>query len=278
LNKFKAFFKIIRSINILITFLSVIVAGILSLEIFSISLSMLIAAISESAVFSAGNIINDIFDVDIDKINRPNRVLPKGDWSKKDAIIIYSGLLVVSTFLSFNVNFTVFTFVTATNILLFLYSYRIKKMILTDNFIVAAIVGSAFLVGASSVGNISAGIIPFIFAFLINFAREILKDIEDIKGDVSVGLISFPSKFGIENSKKIILFFILSLIAFTFYPYFVGIYNLTYLLIIIIFVNPLLIYFLIKLFKNDFTKNLSMLSLILKVDMIFGLAAIYFGL
>lgn len=151
-------------------------------------------------------------------------------------------------------------------------------MILSDNFLVALIVGSAFLVGASSTGNISAGIIPFGFALLITMAREILKDIEDIKGDISVGLSSFPYKFGIVKSKKVILFFILILIGFTFYPYFASIYNLTYFLIVMIFVNPLFIYFLFRLFKNDSMENLRRLSIILKVDMILGLIAIYFGI
>jgi len=278
LQKIKSFFKIIRPVNILITFLSVIVAGILALESFSISTVLLLAALSESAAFAAGNVINDIFDIEIDKINRPDRVLPKGDLSRTSAIIIYLFLIVFSTFISFKINITVFIFIAATNVLLFLYSAYIKKLILFDNFLVAVIVGSAFLVGASSTGNIGAGIIPFGFALLITMAREILKDIEDIKGDISAGLSNFPYKFGIEKSKKLISFFVLILIGFTFYPYLGNIYNLTYLVFILLFVNPLLIYFLFNLFKNDSMENLRRLSTILKVDMIFGLAAIYFGI
>ncbi|PJA97765.1 MAG: hypothetical protein CO128_10800, partial [Ignavibacteriales bacterium CG_4_9_14_3_um_filter_30_11] len=255
----------------------VIVGGIIALKSNLIPQLLLLAAISESLTFSAGNIINDIFDLEIDKINRPDRVLPKGDITKNLAGIIYLLFVLLAIYISYNINPLVFKIILITNIILFLYSFIIKKMILIDNVIVALIVGSAFVVASASVGNINAGYIPFVFALLINFAREIVKDMEDIKGDSASGFKSFPSVFGFANSKIMILISTVLLIIITFYPYIFKIYGSFYFIIVLIVVNPFLVFILIKLFQDDSIDNLKRVSKYLKIAMIFGLIAIYLG-
>jgi len=277
MDKIKAVFKIIRPLNILITFISVIVGGIIALKSNFIPQSLLFAALAEALTFSSGNIINDIFDLEIDKINRPERVLPSRIITINLAGIIYLLFALLAVYISYNINPTVFKIILITNIILFLYSFIIKKMILIDNVIVSVIVGSAFIVGSASVGNISAGYIPFVFALLINFTREIVKDMEDIKGDSASGIKSFPSVFGFGNSKIIILLSTIVLIIITFYPYIFDIYGFVYLLIILIVVDPFLVFILIKLFKNDTIENFKKVSIYLKVTMLFGLIAIYLG-
>lgn len=277
MKKLKAVFKIIRPLNILITFLSVIVAGIIAQGKNSVPQILLLCAIAESLTFSAGNIINDIFDIETDKLNRPERVLPKGELSKQTALVVYIMFVLLSGFISFYVNAVVFKIIIGTNIILFLYSFALKRTILLSNVIVAAVVGSAFILGASAVDNIKAGYIPFLFALLINFGREIVKDMEDIKGDTAQGMKSFPSVFGLKSSKLVILLSSFSLIIFTFYPYVFNLYGLTYFLFILIIVDSFLIFIIYKLFKDDSVENLKKISVYLKLNMVFGLAAIYFG-
>ena len=252
MKKLKAVFKIIRPLNILITFLSVIVAGIIAQGKNYVPQILLLVAIAESLTFSAGNIINDIF-------------------------IVYVLFVLLSGFISFYVNTAVFKIIIGTNIILFLYSFVLKRTILLSNVIVASVVGSAFILGASAVDNIKAGYIPFLFALLINFGREIVKDMQDIKGDTAQGMKSFPSVFGFKSSKLVILLSSFLLIIFTFYPYVFNLYGLTYFLFILIIVDPFLIFIIYKLFKNDSVENLKKISLYLKLNMVFGLVAIYFG-
>ncbi|MCH8940928.1 MAG: geranylgeranylglycerol-phosphate geranylgeranyltransferase [Bacteroidetes bacterium] len=277
MKKLKAVFKIIRPLNILITFLSVIVAGIIAQGKNYVPQILLLVAIAESLTFSAGNIINDIFDIETDKLNRPERVLPKGEINKQTAFIVYILFVLLSGFISFYVNTAVFKIIIGTNIILFLYSFVLKRTILLSNVIVASVVGSAFILGASAVDNIKAGYIPFLFALLINFGREIVKDMQDIKGDTAQGMKSFPSVFGFKSSKLVILLSSFLLIIFTFYPYVFNLYGLTYFLFILIIVDPFLIFIIYKLFKNDSVENLKKISLYLKLNMVFGLVAIYFG-
>jgi geranylgeranylglycerol-phosphate geranylgeranyltransferase len=69
----------------------------------------------------------------------------------------------------------------------------------------------------------------------------------------------------------------MTLIAFTFYPFIKNIYSIEYFIIAMLLVNPVLVYFLKLLFKKDGDKNLNKLSNMLKLNMLFGLLAIYLG-
>ena len=82
-----------------------------------------------------------------------------------------------------------------------------KRIILLGNFIVAFLTGLAFIYGGIAVNNFKYAVIPAIFAFLINFIREIVKDMEDIEGDKSAGIFSFPYLYGFKRSKRMITYF-----------------------------------------------------------------------
>jgi geranylgeranylglycerol-phosphate geranylgeranyltransferase len=100
---------------------------------------------------------------------------------------------------------------------------------------------------------------------------------EDVEGDMHEGIISVSSKYGFETAFNTIITLSVLLILFTFYPYLNGNYNIYYIAIILIFVIPVLIYFLISLLKDKSSKNLNKLSFLLKLDMVFGLIAVYVG-
>ena len=105
LEKIKAIIFISRPINLIITFLSVIVAAILCIESQTYSeFKIILAAISAAFVGAAGNVYNDIRDIEIDKVNRPNRVLPKGLISVNNAQNIYLTFVALSFFISSFIN------------------------------------------------------------------------------------------------------------------------------------------------------------------------------
>jgi geranylgeranylglycerol-phosphate geranylgeranyltransferase len=160
---------------------------------------------------------------------------------------------------------------------LYLYSYKLKRIVIVGNIVVALLTGLTFIYGGIAVNNFYYSIIPALFAFLINLIREIVKDMEDAEGDIREGIISFPSKYGVKTAKNTITALSMLLILFIFFPYINGNYDNYYIAVIIIVVIPVLIYFLISLAKDDSRKNMSKLSFILKLDMIFGLIALYIG-
>lgn len=277
MKKIYAYINIVRPANFLITFFTVIVAVALSYQGEYSYFKVFLAAITASLTMSAGNIINDIYDINGDKINHPGRPLPSGLISLKAALVYYFILLAVSLFLSLYISNLNFAINLLAVILLYLYSYKLKRIAFAGNVIVSILTGLTFIYGGLAVNNIYNSIIPALFAFLINLIREIVKDMEDVEGDIRVGIISFPSKYGVKITKNTIIALSALLILFTIFPYINGNYSKYYIAVIIIIVIPVLFYFLISLIKDDSQSNMKKLSFILKLDMVFGLIALYIG-
>lgn len=126
-------------------------------------------------------------------------------------------------------------------------------------------------------GNPFAAIIPALFAFLINLIREIVKDMEDVEGDRKADAITFPIKFGVQKTKFLILGIAISLVIFTLYPFLTNLYKIEYFIIAMIIVNPILVYSMKLLFETETRGSLNKISNLLKLNMVFGLIAIYFG-
>ncbi len=277
MEKLSAFIKILRPINFIITFLSVVVAGLICSEIKVITMPIILAALSASLVGSAGNIINDYFDIEIDSVNRPERVLPSGIISPKISLFYYLFLVAASILLAVQINYYAILIVLIANISIFLYSFKFKSIPLLGNFTVAFFTGLAFIYGGIAVGNWGSGIFPALFAFLINLIREIVKDIEDIEGDSKAGIKTFPIVYGKEKSFRLILFLGVILIITTFIPFYMSIYNIEYLILVLFTVNVTLVYLLKKLLSSKTKKDFRYISSLLKLDMVFGLISIYIG-
>ncbi len=276
MNTILAIIKISRPVNTIITFATVFIAAIICKTNQSLDITVFYAGLSAMLVAAAGNIINDIFDYEIDKINRPERPLPSGKITKRNAIIFYLLFNLVALFISMLVNNIAVIIVVITILLLFLYSLKLKGMPLVGNLTVSVCTGLAFFYGAVAVGNWSTGIVPALFAFLINLIREMLKDIEDLEGDLKNDIITFPGRFGIEKTKKLISTVTIILILATFYPFVSKIYSIEYFLIVLFTVDIILIIFLKELKNRTFLGKISKLSNYLKITMVLGLLAIYF--
>ncbi|MEJ2493470.1 MAG: geranylgeranylglycerol-phosphate geranylgeranyltransferase [Ignavibacteriaceae bacterium] len=268
---------ITRPLNIIITLLVVIVGALISKGETYETTNIILAGISAILTAAAGNIINDIIDKNADKINHPERIIPSGKLSVKQAGIEYFFLVIAACVISSFINQLSFLIVFLTSVLLFLYSNILKRIPLLGNITIAYLTGMAFIYGGVSVGHPRAALIPALFAFMINLIRELVKDIQDIDGDKNVGIKTFPIKFGIDSTKYLITFFVILLILTTFIPYAFEIYKIGFFILVMVVVNPILIYFLKLLYKNDFTVNLNKLSNMLKLDMVFGLLAIFLG-
>ncbi|MCS7230120.1 MAG: geranylgeranylglycerol-phosphate geranylgeranyltransferase [Candidatus Kryptonium sp.] len=269
--------KIIRPSNVLIAgltiFFGVLIFGKGLPDLFKLAL---LAGIAGALIDAGGNVINDYFDVEIDKVNKPNRPIPSGLISRGFALLIYFVLTTAGLFFASFLNEVAFGIAFFSVFVIFLYSYKLKGVPLVGNFTVAFMTGLAFVFAGSVVGNFRDSIFPFVFAFLINFGREIVKDIEDIEGDSKAGIRTFPIVSGVERAVFISVLVFIVLILATFVPYLVGIYNHFYALIIL-GVDVGLIFVIISLIKDKSRQNLNRLSNILKFEMLIGLFAIYFG-
>lgn len=269
--------KIIRPLNFVITFASAVIAVLIASADEVPVIKMLLAGTAASFVMAGGNIINDYFDVEIDKINRPGRPIPSGQVSKSSALILYIFFTVLGLACSHFININAFLIVIFSIIVIFLYSYRLKRIALGGNLLISGLTGLTFIFGAIVVNNAAAGIIPAYFAFHTNLIREIIKDMQDIKGDKANNIITLPQKIGKNNSKNLIGGLLIILIPLAQLPYFFAIYSILYFAIVVALVTIPVLYSLNILYSDEFDQNLCKLSFSLKLIMITGLAAIYAG-
>lgn len=277
MKRFFSYIKIIRPLNCLITALVVNVGGIISSVSNSINSNLVLASIAAALAAAYGNVINDLYDIEIDKIVHPSRPLAKGELKIVEVRIFYVCLILAALALSFSLDYILFALTILAILLLFFYSAILKKIPLIGNIVVALLTALAFLYGGIAVNNISDAVLPAIFAFLVNLIRELVKDAEDSEGDKKNNVITFPIKFGIQRTKQLVMVLTLILIGFTFYPFAERIYRIEYFVIVMIIVNPILVFSLKSLFTVNERKNFHFISSLLKLDMIFGLIAIYLG-
>jgi 4-hydroxybenzoate polyprenyltransferase len=133
IKKINAFIKITRPVNVAITFFVVVVAILISqendIEFYKIILASIVAAL----VAAAGNIINDIYDVETDKISHPERVLVLESLSKKEAIYFYNFLNILAIIIASRLSDILLLIVFISILILYIYSYYLKKIPLLGN-------------------------------------------------------------------------------------------------------------------------------------------------
>ncbi|MCB0282089.1 MAG: geranylgeranylglycerol-phosphate geranylgeranyltransferase [Calditrichaeota bacterium] len=265
-----------RPLNVVIGGLSVLIAASISAQ-FTLDIKVLLAILAAALITAAANIINDIFDIEIDKINKPERVLAAGLISVKSARIAFLVFNITGLVAAFSGGWDLFFIAFFAELLLYFYSYYFKRTILMGNIVVSLITGLAFIFGAAAVDDWKVGIVPAIFAFLFHLGRELIKDLQDVDGDLANEAVTFPGQFGKKASLILINLIFAFLSAFLTVPYFINLYSVAYLYVVIPGVSIVLVFVSVLLwFKND-VLWLGKISMLLKVDMFIGLIAIFIG-
>ncbi|MEN0050330.1 MAG: geranylgeranylglycerol-phosphate geranylgeranyltransferase [Bacteroidota bacterium] len=243
----KAFFHLIRSPNLLIVALTqVLIYFIVFLPSFNAAnitpdldfLHLGLLIFSTICIAAGGYIINDILDLEIDQINKPEKTIIGNQISIKSANQLYWGSILLGFFISLYLaiktnNLPLLSLYPTAVFLLFLYSKHFKKSILVGNIIVS--IFCAFVAGIIWVAERhsfsifqaknaeAADYLQFVlliylgFAFLSTMFREIVKDLEDQEGDAVGNCKTLPIVVGTQAAKITAFFFGLSLLAMLIY-------------------------------------------------------------
>ncbi len=247
-------------------------------------------ALASLCIAAAGYIINDIEDVEIDRINRPEKRLIPLKITEKRAFNYYLALNIAGVgcgyFLSLQSGNSAyaafFVFISA---LLYSYATFLKQILLVGNILISVLVASAILIvvifdlsplvtsyGPSLTNPISVLRDYAIFAFLLNLLREIVKDIEDMDGDHAYGLQSLPIILGRVRTAKIMsilaIVYIALLVVYIYSFLYTNPVTTAYLLFV---VASSLLFFAIKAWTATSKKDFSRLSKYLKISMLFGI-------
>ncbi|RMH63304.1 MAG: hypothetical protein D6677_07405 [Calditrichaeota bacterium] len=271
----KALWQISRPLNVFIAFLSVFFSAWLVVDD-PFTVLIIRTALSAALVTAAANVINDIFDLDIDRVNKPHRPLPAGRLSVSRAWWFYNGLNLLALILVIDQP-ALLSIAAGSAWLLYLYSKTLKRLPFGGNLLVAVISGVAFLYGALAAGDVSAACFPALFAALFHLARELIKDLEDVDGDRQYGARTLAVQYGRTTVLKMVDAVFIILFSLLWLPFLVGLYNIYYIYMVMPGVAGVLLWCALSLHQNSSVHNLARISMILKIDMLIGLVSIYAG-
>lgn len=203
------------------------------------------AIIAAVSIAAGGNAINDFYDVDIDKVNKPDKPLPSGKISANELWTFSIILFVLGIGVSFLLNYLCIAIAVINSILLGLYASELKRSGFFGNILISYLVSSVFIFGAAAIGEILIGIFLSVVAFFTNASRELLKDLEDIKGDKEFGAKTLPMLIGgKKKSIAVVDSFLVVAILISPLPFLIGLLSLYYMVFALItdFVFAFVIY------------------------------------
>ncbi|HLZ15388.1 MAG TPA: geranylgeranylglycerol-phosphate geranylgeranyltransferase [Cyclobacteriaceae bacterium] len=238
-------------------------------------IELLVLSVSTITIAAGGYIINDYYDVKIDLINKPERVVIGKDVARRYALLSHSLLSMMGTALGFLLNWKIGVVNFFSAFLLWWYSNDLKRQPFIGNFVVALLTGlSIFLVNILYRVHQPLVTIYALFAFAMTLVREVVKDAEDLKGDNSFGCRTLPIVWGIRKTKfflysLLVVFFVSVIEINQFYAQLPMYYFLTFLFV------PLVVW-VIWLVRADTTKDFYRLSQWCKVIMLLGISSMIF--
>lgn len=188
---------------------------------------------------AAGNAVNDYFDRDIDRINRPDRPIPRGAVSASSALAFSVALFLGAVASAVQLPPLSLAIAIVNLVALGAYTELFKGLPGVGNVVVAYLTGSTFLFGGAAVGW-PAGIgddlgvvVLFALAAVATLTREIVKDVEDVAGDREEGLETLPIVIGERASLWLGVAALGVAVAASGLPYFVGTFGFAYLVLVV---------------------------------------------
>ena len=277
MNQLLAYIELSRPINGMIAFLSVFLGALLASGGISPLSNVLIIAIAALLLLSAGNAINDYCDIEIDRVNKPDRPIPSGRIRATQARSFAFVLMVIGVCLGIWVGWAAAFISLCVALLLMLYAWRLKQTPLLGNLVVALLTGLVFFVGGIAVDAMAGVGLPALYAFLFTAAREIVKDIEDVQGDQSVGAHTLPIQWGAQRASWVAQGFMGAVILISPFPYLFEWYGIYYLIVVFFGVDLVLAYLMWRLWHRVDRETAVLVQKWMKADIFLGLLAIYLG-
>ncbi|MFB6251940.1 MAG: geranylgeranylglycerol-phosphate geranylgeranyltransferase [Halobellus sp.] len=197
-------------------------------------LAIAAAVIATVCATAAGNAINDYFDRDIDRINRPDRPIPRGAISARGTLVFSAALFLSAVVAALTLPLAALAIAVANLLALVAYTEVFKGLPAIGNVVVAYLTGSTFLFGAAAVGRLwnPAVLVLFALAALATVTREIVKDVEDLVGDREEGLRTLPIVIGESSALRIAALVLLVAVGASAIPYLMGTFGLAYVVLV----------------------------------------------
>lgn len=235
--------------------------------------NLFIIVIVSSLTIASGYIINNFYDSKKDLINRPNKSKLDRLVSQKTKLNVYFSLNFIVVLLACFVSFRAVLFFSTYIFLIWFYSHKLKKIVFVGNLTASLLAILPFFAILLYYKNLYPQIFAHAtFLFLLILIREMIKDLENIKGDIANDYQTIPVIFGEAVSKKIITFLTISTIVPVYFL--VDIYEVGYMDVYFYVSFIVLIFFLNLLWKANDRSSYLILHNILKFLVVSGVFCI----
>lgn len=279
LLKIISMFSVVRGYNIPVIILAqylsaifILAPGKRALNIL-LDLNLFFLVLASSLSIASGYIINNFYDSKKDIINRPNKSQLDRLVSQKTKLQVYFSINFLVAIIASFISIRALLFFSTYIFLIWFYSHKLKKMIIIGNLTAALLAVLPFF----GIVLYYKNIYPEIFAnasflYLLILIREIIKDLENITGDIANNYHTIPAKYGEKIAKKAITFLTLA----TLFPiyFLIEIYDVGYMDIYFYGSLIVLLFFLLLLWKSNHKKQYILLHNILKFLIVSGVFCI----
>lgn len=279
LIRFLAFLSLIRWYNLLVVAVAQYMAAYFilhnnpPLSTVLLDFKLLGVVVSTGLVIAGGYIINAFYDIEKDMANRPAEVIMGRIISKSEAIRAWMLINFVGMLLSATLKWELFIFNGVFAFGLWFYSHKLKKKPLLGNIAAAVLTVAAFFAVCVYYGFLNQVILIYAtFIVLITLIREVVKDLEAMKGDLVFGYQTFPVAHGIKATKRLLY----GLMLLTFLP-FLWLYWLLPMQMLLWyfgFCALMLAYALLLIYQSSKPSHFVRVNTILKVLILTGVASI----
>lgn len=257
-----------------------------SIKLVSFSqLDFALLVFSTFLIAAAGNIINDYFDVKADRINKPEKLIITKYIKRRWAIFWHwtfnTIAFLIGVYLSFLYDTLSFAFIQLISInFLWFYSMYFKRKMLIGNAIISFLTAMIPILSVlfyhfsqeNPIDHYSDYVFVYLmagFAFILNLAREIIKDIEDIEGDKLIQVRSLPMVIGVKSSLYVSALLLLCLPSLLIYFLLIGIYEVNFLHLAGLADLAALVLIILA------PSKLKIIDQLIKLTMLFGLLMFY---
>ncbi len=271
---FISLLRVVRVSNCLAAFGGTLLGGLLGR---STALPDVIAgAVAVCFTAAFGYSINDYYDAAADRVTKPSRPIPAGTLSRKSVLVISFSCLAVAVLSGALLASYLTLAVVGACVLVWLYSLRVKRTGLPGNVLVSFLGASTLVFGGFCAGNPGPAVFPAVLAFLVNLPREILKDVQDLEGDILLGGRSLVRLSGRSAAVRVASVLMVVLAAVSLLPLALSMYNRFYLLVVV-FIDALLVVMAFSLWVSASQRKVTVSVRLLKSSMYLGLLAIGLG-
>lgn len=226
--------ELTRPVNVIaasvLTFIGAFVAGGIGESLVSVAT----AVAATGLAIGGGNAINDYFDREIDRINDPERAIPRGAVSPRGALAFSVTLFAAAVVFALTLPWLAIAIAAINLVALVAYTEFFKGLPGLGNALVAYLVGSTFLFGAAAVEELgSTTVVLALLAAVATVTREIIKDVEDVDGDRAEGLNTLPIAIGERRALYVAAGLLVAAVLASPIPYLRGEFGAAYLLLVI---------------------------------------------